>query len=30
MIKNCKEKIKQFKIEDVWKGDPAEKIELLG
>ena len=30
MIINCKLRIKQFKIEDIWKGDPAEKIELLG
>jgi len=31
MIKNCKEKILNGgKIEDVWKRDPAELIEVLG
>lgn len=32
MIKNCKEKIipPGTKIEDVWKRDPAEVIEVLG
>lgn len=32
MIKNCKDKIipASKKIEDVWKRDPAEVIEILG
>ncbi len=32
MIKNCREKIipPTTKIEDVWKRDPAEVIEVLG
>lgn len=31
MIKNCKDKIlPNKKVEDVWKRDPAEVIEVLG